>query len=218
MKNGDVVADAHRLLLVVSDEEEGDSDVIVNRVEFDQHSLTELEVERGERFIEQQNFGFADERAGDGDTLALTAAELSGFLALMPDELDEFEILLDFVVDFPLVDLCDFKSESDIVPDGHVGKERIVLEDRADFPFVRGKIRDVLSVENDASGIGSFESPANAQQCGFTAAAGTEQREDFPCSDGERNVVKHGLLAVTLRNVFKSQYVAHLSSILRVRN
>ena len=51
----DAVAQAHGLALVVGDVEEGDPDLVVDHVQLDQHPLAELEVEGGQRLVEQQD-------------------------------------------------------------------------------------------------------------------------------------------------------------------
>ena len=47
-------------------------------------------------------------------------------------------------------------------------------------PFVRGKERDILSVENDGTGIG-IEIPADSvEQSGFPCPVGADYRNKFP--------------------------------------
>ena len=55
----DPVGHRQRLALVVGDVDEGDPDLLLDPGELDLHLLAELEVERAERLVEQQ-----DARAG----------------------------------------------------------------------------------------------------------------------------------------------------------
>ena len=50
----DPVAHRERLFLVVGDEDERDADLALDALELDLHRLAQLEVERGERLVEQQ--------------------------------------------------------------------------------------------------------------------------------------------------------------------
>ena len=52
--HGDAVAHRERLALVVGDEDERDPDLALDPLELELHRLAQLEVERGERLVEQQ--------------------------------------------------------------------------------------------------------------------------------------------------------------------
>src|SRR6188768_2431148 len=72
----DVLRELERLFLVVGDQDRGDSGLLVQAdqpfAKFEPH----LGVERAERLIEQEHFGFDGERAGERDALPLTTGEL----------------------------------------------------------------------------------------------------------------------------------------------
>ena len=76
VEHGDPIAHRQRLALVVGDEHERDPDVALQRLQLDLHLLAQLEVEGAERLVEEQHLGMVDEGPGEGDALALTAAEL----------------------------------------------------------------------------------------------------------------------------------------------
>jgi len=67
----------------------------------------ELQVERRERFIEQNDFRLVDDGARDGNTLALPARHLIDFTRFVSDQVDELERLLDFRLDVGLFHLLD---------------------------------------------------------------------------------------------------------------
>ena len=52
------------------------SDLALDPLELELHRLAQLEVECGERFVEQQGAGQVDERPGQGDALLLAAGQL----------------------------------------------------------------------------------------------------------------------------------------------
>ena len=51
----DAVRHRERLLLVVGDEDEGDPDLALDLLQLDLHLAAELQVERAERLVEQQD-------------------------------------------------------------------------------------------------------------------------------------------------------------------
>ena len=76
----------------MGDVDERDADLALDALELELHHLAQLEVERAERFVEQQRAGVVHQRAGQRDALLLTAGEL-GRLALgevgQPDDLEQ---------------------------------------------------------------------------------------------------------------------------------
>ena len=78
VEHGDAVGHRQRLALVVGDEDEGDAERLLQRLQLVLHLLAQLEVERAERLVEQQHLGLVDQRAGQRDALALAAGQLAG--------------------------------------------------------------------------------------------------------------------------------------------
>src|SRR5205823_13588484 len=70
------VAHGESLLLVVGDVDEGDPDLLLDRLELDLHLLAQLEVERTQRLVQEQDSGPVDECPGQCDALPLAAGEL----------------------------------------------------------------------------------------------------------------------------------------------
>src|SRR5829696_7938037 len=69
----DAVRHRHRLALVVRDVDEGRPDLLLDALEFKLHLGPKLEIERAERFVEEEHLGPLDERARKRDALHLTA-------------------------------------------------------------------------------------------------------------------------------------------------
>ena len=91
--HGDAVAHRQRLALVVGDEDERDPDLALDPLELDLHRLAQLEVEGGERLVEQQGARQVDERPGQGDALLLAAGQLGRAAAGELGEADDLEHL-----------------------------------------------------------------------------------------------------------------------------
>ena len=55
-------------------------------------------------------------------------------------------------------------AERDILEDGHMAKERVVLKDEADAPFARRPLAEVLAVDLHDAGLSEFKPSDNPQQ------------------------------------------------------
>src|SRR5439155_1518162 len=73
---GDSVAHCQRLLLVVGDVNERDAEPALQLVELDLQLFAQFEVERAERFVQQQDLWFVDDGARQRDALLLPAGQL----------------------------------------------------------------------------------------------------------------------------------------------
>ena len=62
----------------MGDEDEGDAELALQGFQLKLHLLAQLEVQRPQRFVQQQDARLVDEGPGDGDALALAAGELPG--------------------------------------------------------------------------------------------------------------------------------------------
>ncbi len=69
----DMVGHGERLALIVGDIDEGDADALLDGAQLAAHMLAQLEVERGERLVEQKHLRLGAQRAGDRDPLLLAA-------------------------------------------------------------------------------------------------------------------------------------------------
>ena len=209
--DGDAVAQRHGLALVVGDVEEGDADLVVDEVELDLHVLAQLQVERGERLVEQQHLRVVDERPGDRDALLLPAADLVGLLVLVAVHLDEVEHGVDFAVDLLARLARDAQAEGDVVADAQVREQRVVLEHGVDAAHVRRQARDVAPVEEDAAGVRLLEAGEDAQQRRLAAAAGAEQGVELAALDLQARVVDGREAAEALGDVFENEKLRHVA-------
>ena len=74
----DLVGHFEGFFLVVGDEDAGDAQFVVDVAQPGAQFFAHFGIERAEGFVEQEEFGFDGEGAGEGDALALAAGELVG--------------------------------------------------------------------------------------------------------------------------------------------
>ena len=195
------LGDLHRLLLVVRDDHGRRMRLVVQAPQPRAQLLAHLGVERAERLVEEQHLRVDRERPGKAHALPLAAGELRRVAVRERLELDELEQLADALPHLVLRPLADLQAERDVVPDRHVLEGRVVLEDEPDPAVLRRDTRDVLLGEKHLAAVRLLESGDDAQQGRFAASARTEQRDQRPGLDLERDVVEGGEVAEALGDV-----------------
>ena len=106
------------------------------------------------------------------------------------------------------------ETESDVVINGHVGPEGVVLEKEADLALVGGDVDSEVAVENDliadgdAAAGGSFQTCYHSQGGGLSAAGGTEQSNESVIFYNEVKVINSIELAPAFCDVFQF-YLRH---------
>ena len=153
----------HRLALVVRDVHERDADLVVDRVELEEHVLAELQVERRERLVQEKHLRPVDEGARYRDALLLAARELVRVLPRVLAHLDHVEYRVYLLLDLLLRELREPERKRDVVPDRHRGEKRVVLEHRVDASLVRREVGDVPAFKVDATGIGLLEAAEHSE-------------------------------------------------------
>ncbi len=160
-------------------------------------------VEIADGLVGEQEFGFVDESAGDGDALNLTAGELVGHAVGIVSEFDPGE---GFEGGFSGVGGAgEQEGEFDVFGDGEGGEELEILEDEADFVAAEGGELGVVevggdsAVDGDGAGRGEVHGAGEVEQGGFTAAAAADEGDELAGVEGKRNPIEgRHLLALGL--------------------
>ena len=183
--HGHAVAHRQRLALVVGDEDERDPDLPLDPLELDLHGLAQLEVEGGQRLVQQQRAGQVDQRPGQGDTLLLAAGELRRTAGRELGQAHDVEHLHCPPPDLGGFDLLGPQAEGDVVEHRHVGEEGVLLEHRVDVALVRRDVGHVDAFEHDTPARRPLEAGDHLQQRGLAAPRRSEQGEELTAPDGE---------------------------------
>src|SRR5205085_11511150 len=112
-------------LLVVRDVDERDPDVVLDPFQEELHLLSELQVERAERLVEQEHPRAAHQGAGERDPLLLAARELPRLAVLHAFELDEAEHLEDAPAELPAAAALAAQAERDVLEDREAREGRV---------------------------------------------------------------------------------------------
>src|SRR5262249_32665959 len=145
------------------------------------------------------------ERPGKRDALALAAGELRRIALVEAAELDELEEVRDALANRGLLRSAlrrpHRKAEGDIVEDGHVAEESVVLEDEADIALLHGKADRVFITEKDTARGREIEAAEDAQKRRLAGAGRPEQRQELAGGDLQGDAVERGRIAEALRDI-----------------
>ena len=168
--HGDAVGHGQRLFLVVGDEHERDAGFFLELLELHPHGLAQLEIERRQRFVEQEDLRARRHGAAERHALLLSPGKLMGFALSQTVELDHVEHAPGSLLDFGSRPPEPPHPERDVLGDRHVGKERVLLKDGVHRPAVGRQSLDLLAVEKDRAGGHVLEPRDHPQQGGLAAA------------------------------------------------
>ena len=126
-QHADAPRKSSRVLEVVRDEQRRDLELGEELLQLGPHLDLRVRVESRERLVEQQDLGIPRERAGERDALPFTAGEAARTGVLQVPDPEAVEVLVRRVPACVL----------DVLADGEVRKERVVLEDETDPTVLR---------------------------------------------------------------------------------
>ncbi|CAH0324216.1 hypothetical protein SRABI128_05041 [Microbacterium sp. Bi128] len=167
----------------MGDEDEGDTQRALQFLEFDLHLLPELEVQGTERLVQEEDLGLDHQCPGQGNALPLAAGELGGFAA---EELPELDAVQGFPGPLPPLfpgHAAHPQPIGDVVHEGHVREQRVVLKYGVDVPLEGRHGRDVLALEFDTPGRRQLEAGDQAQDRRLAGAGRAKHGEEFPVAD-----------------------------------
>src|SRR6185436_18218616 len=130
----DQIGHREGFFLIVRHVDERDAHLAVHALQLELHLLAELEVERAERLVEEKDGRVVDERARQRDPLLLAAGQLVGPSPIEAPEPNLLERLPDGAPDLGGRPGLDAQPERDVLEDGQLREECVVLEDRVDVP------------------------------------------------------------------------------------
>ena len=190
----------------------GQAQLLVQVLDFQLHVFTQLLVEGAQRFVHQHQFGVKHERTGQGDTLLLATRQLRGVAFCEIGEFHHVQSAADFVLFVDAVHFADRKRKGQVLLNGHVREERVVLEHHADVALVRRKVVQRLVVQVNLAMGRRFEAGQHHQAGGFARPGRAQQGDKFAFFDIEVQILDHGTYAVVgLLNIFKTDQVFHVT-------
>ena len=147
--HGDAVAERHRFDLIVSDVDRGHSDPLVQESDLRPHLGSQLGVEVRERLVHEEGLWLADERSTHGHSLPLATGKLPRLAIELLVQFEDGRDSRDALLDIGAAELAKLQGERQVLEDGLVRIEGVVLEHHCDVPITRGKPVDDLVADPD---------------------------------------------------------------------
>src|SRR5664279_4897225 len=145
-----------------------------------------------------------------GEAIALVkleehATKLPGQLGCVLLELDQGDGLADATLHLRLGDASHLQAERDVLLDGEVREQRIVLEHHAEPPLLGGHGVHPCAVDEDLA-VGERQQACDAVQCGgLSAARGSEQGDELARPDCQVEVLQRTTTAEAATDAVKLQ-------------
>ena len=137
MKHRDPIGHRERLGLVVGDVDHGHAEPLMQLPDLELHLLAQLLVQGTQRLVHEDQLRLEDQRAGDRDALLLAPGELRRAPGSEAAELHHAERAVDPLGNVGRRHAAHRQREPDVLGDGHVRKQRVILEHHADVALIR---------------------------------------------------------------------------------
>ena len=199
----DPVGHRHRLDLVVRHVDGRRLEPLVQRLDLGAHRDAELGVEIGQRLVEQEDLGIADDRPAHCDALPLSARELARKALQVWVEVQDLRRLGDALVDHRRLLLAKLQAERHVVMHCHVRIQRIALEHHRDVAILRFHLVDDLAVDRDRAAGDLLQPRQHSQQRRLAAAGRPDEHHEFAVVDVEADAVDDLGRAIGLLDVLE---------------
>ena len=161
--DGDAVAHAHRLDLVVRHVNGGDADPLLELLDLQARRGAQFGVKVGQRLVEQQHGRFAHQRARERDTLALAARKLARPAVEQMTDTEQLRRPLDFLVDFGAGNALRLQRKGDVVAHREMRIEAVALEHHGHAAGARWNIVDDVATDQKVAARLFLEPADDAQ-------------------------------------------------------
>ena len=161
------------LLLVMGDENKGDACGLLQVFQLLLHVLAQLQVESGQRLVQQQHLRPVDNGPCYGHTLLLSAGKAGNAALVKALQCHQIQHLADLLVNHIPLFLLFTKGKGDVFINIQMGEEGVTLKHRVDVALVGRQIVDPVSHEKHITGVRGLKPADNPQRCGFAASAGS---------------------------------------------
>lgn len=201
MQDDHAVGEVHRFLLVVGDKDAGDVSLVMESSDPLAQLNANLRVESSEGLVEQQERWLGCKGPGESDALTLATRELARVAVPKTAELNEIEKLADRRLDFSMWSLLHTQTKGNVLADGHVSEERVMLEDEADLTLLHRGVGRNRTIQDDLSAVRLLEASDDAKNGALAASTRAQKRHELTAGDLERDVVDDKVCAESLADV-----------------
>ena len=183
--------------LIVGDINRGYTQLLMQVFELDLHLLAQFLIQRGQRFVHQQDSRAKHERAGKRHALALAPGQAGLFFVRRDRTTGPLPVRLRPARRILLPDTTKLQRESDIFRDRHMRKQRIALKHHADVASMRRCQDHLRFTETNTARVGPVEAGYGHQKCRFSRSRWSQQGQELPALDLQVHRIERVKLAVS---------------------
>ena len=209
MHDRNLVGHRQRFFLIVRDEQKGDSRALLHGFQFRAHLAPQFQIERRQRFVQQQNRGFQHQRPGQRHALLLASGEFRRQALALSRKPHHLDGLFHLAREATLAAL--FEPESDVLLHGQMRKQRVALENSADVAAVGWDVVDTRSIQQNLAARRLLESGDQTERRRLPAPRSAQERIEPTGFQRERDVVYRAVRGEILHHVPQFQDRLHLS-------
>ena len=153
--------------------------------------VTGFAIQCGGGFVGDEESGFVDEGAGDGDALLLAAGELAGAFAFATGETDAGEECGGLVFGFAAAGAVEEEGDGDVFDEVEGGDEVELLEDEADVTTAEGgdgrsgEVVEAGAEEVDVAFVPLEGAGGDGEEGGLAATGRADDEVEFALGGGE---------------------------------
>ena len=179
LHDADTVAHGHCLGLVVGDVNKGGVQLAVQLADLGTHGGTQLGVQVGQRLVKQEYRRVTHHRTAQCNTLTLAARQSLGLAIEQVLQIQNACSLVHLLVDLFLGHLAQLQTKCDVLINGHVRIQRIVLEYHRNIAILRRNIIDHAITDAQLAAGNLLQTRDHAQRGRFTTARRADQNDKF---------------------------------------
>ena len=174
----------------------------------------QLGVERRQRLVHEVDRRIAHQRPPDRDPLHFAAGKPRRPVAELAADVQQFRRLLNALANCRFRDAAGRRAQrkGEIVVDGQVGIQRILLKDERDIPRPRRVARHVVAVDRNRTVVGALKARNQPKRRRLAGAARPQQHDELAIVDGQRQVAHRFDAAKTLVDVAQDDVSHRLRS------
>ena len=180
----------------------GNAKFLLNIFQFSLHILSEFQIERTERLVQQKNMRSVCKRTGNGNSLLLSARKRINRAFFKTFKINESKHFGNGFSDFLLRLLLQHRAERYVLIYIKMRKKSITLKDGIDPSFMRRQVINSLALKNNVTAVRFNKACDSTQSGSLTASGRSKQRYKLFFVYIQIQIFKHCVIAVTHGNIF----------------
>ena len=201
IEHRDPIGHRQRFALIVGDEDKGDTQLALQLLQLALHLLAQFEIQRAERFVQQQHPRPIDQRARQRHALPLAARQVRRLAFGNETERHALQRLLRPRQPLAFSDALHHQAVGDIFQHRHVREQRVILKHGIHVALIRRQVGGFLAVDANRAGSELFKAGDQAQAGGFARAGRPEHGEEFPVLNVDGYPIHGANIAESPRNI-----------------